>query len=150
MSFSFVIPEFNIQGAGTPPLEFFKRGFNLGGSGSQPTWQDIILKGSTALTLVNAKANSLAYLKLYGGCEQNGTPTPSSPVDIVCNNGTIKYSLNEFDVSKVEVGYYRVQATGVLTPSPCNFITGYMPVIAGAQYVCYGRRKSDNKSNNSK
>jgi hypothetical protein len=89
MSLNFVIPEFNINGAGIPPLQFFRRGFNLGGS-AQPTWKDVIISGTTALTLVNAKANGLNYLKLFGKCEQNGTPTPSSPIDIVCNNGALK------------------------------------------------------------
>ena len=75
MSFNFVIPEFNIGGAGTPPLQFFRRGFNLGGGGSTPEWQDIILSGNTALTLVNAKANGLNYLKLFGGTEQRNIPS---------------------------------------------------------------------------
>lgn len=42
------------------------------------------------ITLNGAKANSLQYVKAYGKCEQNGTPTPTSPVDIVCNNGVLK------------------------------------------------------------
>ena len=81
------------------------------GSAYAPSYIDVILHGVTALTLVNAKANGLNYLKLFGGteqvpetyidsvtlegkCEQNGTPTPTVPVDIVCNNGTIKVSPN--------------------------------------------------------
>lgn len=103
MTLSFVIPEFNIGGAGTPPLEFYRRGFNFGGSGSQPTWRDVILSGNTALTLVNAKADSLTYLKLFGGTEQTGTPTPANPVDIVCNNGALKMVDNE-----LPAGYKRV------------------------------------------
>ena len=56
MSFSFVIPELNIGGAGTPPLQFFKQSFVLGGTGgSTPTWQDITIHGVGALSLVNAK-----------------------------------------------------------------------------------------------
>ena len=62
----------------------------LGGGGSSPSWQDIILSGNGSLTLTNAKANGLNYLKLFGACEQDGTPTPTVPVDIVCNNGAIK------------------------------------------------------------
>lgn len=63
--------------------------WKLGGK-IAPTWKDVIISGTTALTLVNAKANGLNYLKLFGKCEQDGTPTPSNPVDIVCNNGVIK------------------------------------------------------------
>lgn len=60
------------------------------GGSSEPTWQDVVISGLGSVTLVNAKANGLNYVKLFGGCEQNGTPTPSTPVDIVCNNGTLK------------------------------------------------------------
>lgn len=34
--------------------------------------------------------NYITKLYAYGGCEQNGTPTPSAPVDIVCNNGALR------------------------------------------------------------
>ena len=37
-----------------------------------------------------AAAGALNYLKQMGVCEQNGTPTPSVPVDIKCNNGAIR------------------------------------------------------------
>ena len=72
MTFDFTVKEFIIgSGTGTPPLQFYRRGWNLGGTGGSPspTWQDIILKGSTALTLVNSKEDSLSYLKLFGGTE---------------------------------------------------------------------------------
>lgn len=29
-------------------------------------------------------------VNLYGACEQNGTPSPDAPIDIVCNNGVLK------------------------------------------------------------
>lgn len=48
----------------------------------------------SSITLNGAKANSLQYVKAYGKCEQNGTPTPTSPFDIVCNNGTLKVDAN--------------------------------------------------------
>lgn len=96
MGINFVIPEINIGGTeGTPTLQFYRRGFLLGTSGT-PTWQDIVLSGNGALTLVNAKQNGLNYVKLFGGCEQDGTPTPTTPANIVCNNGTIKWdSVNQ-------------------------------------------------------
>lgn len=97
------------------------------------------------LVLPDAIADSLYYVKAFGGTEQDGTPTPDVPVDIVTNNGALKYSLNELDPSEIEVGYYRVSGTGVLTESEYNFITGYMPVNPGQSYVFFGRRQSDNK-----
>lgn len=59
----------------------------IGGGGSSPSWQDIVLSGNGSLTLTNAKANGLNYLKLFGECELGGDPTPDEPTDIYCNNG---------------------------------------------------------------
>ena len=53
------------------------------GTTSQPSWIDIILHGTTALTLVNAKANGLNYLKLFGGTEQ----LPETYIDSVTAEG---------------------------------------------------------------
>lgn len=97
------------------------------------------------INLTNAVANHLMELKAYGWIEQNWTPTPTIPVDIVCNNWTIKYSQNELNPAEIEIWYYRVQATGVLTESPYNFVTGYMPVKPNQSYVFFGRRKDDNR-----
>lgn len=58
------------------------------------------------LLLSDAIANSLKYVKAFGGIEQNGTPTPASPVDIVCNNGALKVKDSE-----LPVGYKRL--TGI-------------------------------------
>lgn len=92
MSFNFVIPEFNIGGAGTPPLQFFRRGFNLGGSGSVD-WREITLSGVGALTLTNAKANSLSSLKLFGGTEQELLPnTYQLYTSVEANGVTYEYS----------------------------------------------------------
>lgn len=74
MTLDFVLENFKLGGNETGTLTFYRRGFkmgNIGGSAPTPTWQDVILSGNTALTLVNAKADSLEYLKLFGGCEQS-------------------------------------------------------------------------------
>ena len=130
MSFELVEKVMCIGGASaTPPaFQFYKRGFVLGGTGEAPSWQDIILHGRTALSLVNAKADSLEYLKLFGGteqlpetyldtvtlsggCEQSGTPTPDTPIDIVCNNGAIKVSPNLLNNPTWQGGYIREDGT---------------------------------------
>ena len=97
------------------------------------------------LALPDAIADSLTYVKAYGGTEQNGTPTPDTPVDIVSNNGAIKFSLNELNPSEIVIGYYRTSATGALTESPYNFVTGFMPVKPGQSYVFFGRRQDDDR-----
>lgn len=56
-------------------------------------WQaafDAIVNGVSPLTLPSAVRAAVVYLKQQGVCEQNGTPTPTSPVDIKCNNGVIR------------------------------------------------------------
>lgn len=53
-------------------------------------YRDMVVSGNDAINIIKAKANSLNYLKRFGKCEQNGTPTPDIPVDIMCNNGAIK------------------------------------------------------------
>ena len=105
----------------------------------------VIIKGTSPLVLPDAIANSLSYVKAFGGTEQNGTPTPDTPVDIVSNNGAIKFSLNELNPSEIVIGYYRTSATGALTESPYNFVTGFMPVKPGQSYVFFGRRQDDDR-----
>lgn len=51
--------------------------------------ETITVSGNGSVTLNNAEANSLNYVKLFGTCIQNSTPTPTNPVDIICNNGTL-------------------------------------------------------------
>lgn len=56
-------------------------------------WQaayDAIVNGVSPLTLPSAVRAAVVYLKQQGVCEQNGTPTPTNPVDIKCNNGVIR------------------------------------------------------------
>lgn len=60
----------------------------LDGSGEQIVWTTV--SGMSPLALANALAKPIRSLTQYGKCVQNGTPTPDSPVDILCNNGAIK------------------------------------------------------------
>ena len=48
------------------------------------------ITGVSPLSLTNALAKNIVSLTQYGLCTQASTPTPSSPVDIKCNNGVIK------------------------------------------------------------
>jgi len=69
-------------------------------------WQaiiDAIVSGVSPLSLPSAIQAPLVYLKQKGVCEQNGTPTPSVPIDIKCNNGTIKYKDRELPVDFVRL-----------------------------------------------
>lgn len=56
-----------------------------GGGGTITT-----ITGVSPLALVNAVAGAISRLVQKGKAVQNGTPTPSAPVDIVCNNGALR------------------------------------------------------------
>ena len=46
--------------------------------------------GNSPITLSNAIARAIKSLTQTGLCTQASTPTPSAPVDIVCNNGALR------------------------------------------------------------
>lgn len=81
------------------------------------------MKGATSPVDITAAAGRILKLTRYGKCEQNGTPTPSAPVDIVCNNGALKFSVNMANVNAQTalVGYY-INASGVVTADIYNWI----------------------------
>lgn len=95
-----------VRGNGFYPSKFwipFVRGNGLtNGEGGEPVpeivWKKV--SGTSPLSLPGAIANSIKSLAQYGLCTQASTPTPSAPVDIVCNNGALKYGVlgkNWFD-----------------------------------------------------
>lgn len=93
--------------------------------------------GNDAIALPKAKANGLKSVKLFGGCEQSGTPTPTSPQDIVCNNGALKYSANMANVNEQTalVGYY-ISAQGALTIDTNNWTyQNFIPVKPNTTYT---------------
>jgi len=91
----------------------------------------------TPKTLDNAEQNSLQYVKAYGKCEQNGTPTPEHPVDIVCNNGVLKVSGNLFNKYTCTDGYY-YNASLQYTSNDILSLSDYIPVVPENVYVLSG------------
>ena len=51
---------------------------------------ELTVTGNAPVTLANAIAHAIVSLTQEGKVTQASTPTPSSPVDIVCNNGALK------------------------------------------------------------
>ena len=98
---------------------------------------EVIIKGTSPLNLPDAIANSLQYVKAFGGTEQNGTPTPDAPVDIVSNNGAIKYSKNLLDMSteNIVLGKYINNSGAVLDSGPNFYNSKYIPVVGGETYT---------------
>lgn len=95
------------------------------------------VSSETPITLPNATNEVLDEAKIYGICTQNGTPTQVSPVDIVCNNGTIKYSANMANVNEQTalVGYY-TSSSGVVTADIYNWMyQDFIPVKPNTTYT---------------
>ena len=95
-----------------------------------------ISSGQLPLT-IKGRRMPLKELNRYGLCEQDGTPTPSSPVDIVCNNGAIKFSPNMANVNEQTalVGYY-TSSQGVVTADIYNWMyKDFIPVKPNTTYT---------------
>lgn len=73
------------------------------GSGASWVWDTV--SGVSPLTLPGAVSHAINRLTQSGLCVQSSTPTPSSPVDIVCNNGVI--AMVDDDLPS---GYTRLQS----------------------------------------
>lgn len=105
----------------------------IGGAETQET-----VKGNNTLSLPEAKANSLSEVILDGATEQSGTPTPTTPMDIVCNNGVLKfgqYGKNLLDVnsSGIVAGY--LASDGSLVQSTSWSISDYIPIKANTTFT---------------
>lgn len=59
--------------------------------------------GNWYIDLTDAVVNKLLELKAYWWCTQASTPTPSTPVDIKCNNWTLKIKDKELPVEYVRL-----------------------------------------------
>ena len=98
---------------------------------------EVIVKGVSPLSLPDAIANSLSYVKAFGGTEQNGTPTPDAPVDIVSNNGVLKHTPNLLDMSaeNIVLGKYINNSGAILDSGPNFYNSKYIPVVGGETYT---------------
>lgn len=87
----------------------YNGGYTTMNGGEQPEpptpvyWKTIT--GVSPLTLANALAHSIKSLTQYGKCVQDGTPTPSNPVDIMCNNGAVKFGWQDIITTSQLSGY---------------------------------------------
>ena len=77
--------------------------------------------GISPLTLLNVARKGIESLTQFGKCEQASSPTPSVPVDIKCNNGTIKAKHESgLPIEYQKVEYIKSSATQYIN-------TGYVP-----------------------
>ena len=109
----------------------------IGKKVSRGTITTVTVRGVAPIILPDAITGSLHAVKAFGGTEQNGTPTPDAPIDIVSNNGVLKYSKNLLDMSEenIVLGKY-INNSGVISDSTPNFYNSkYIPVVAGGTYT---------------
>lgn len=73
----------------------------------------------------------------------NTVPTPTAPIDIVCNNGVLKFTPNEanYIADNVVLGYWLRNSDGQPEQSSANFYTNMMPVKPNTSYIAFGRKK---------
>ena len=91
--------------------------------------KDATISGTPPLVITNADRAPVVRMIQQGKCEQDGTPTPSSPVDIVCNNGVLKIR-NYIDPDNFDSGHY-YSPTGVYTASASARLSNNVPVSRG-------------------
>lgn len=85
-----------------------------------------------------ALSGALHSLTQYGLCVQDGTPTPSAPVDIVCNNGAIKYwSGNKWTEEGMLVGYIIQVSTQEIVANSNYRVSAVILLRAGDYAVRY-------------
>ena len=98
------------------------------------------LSGTPPLLLQFAVKKGLKSLTQYGVTTQSGTPTPSEPKDIVCNNGVLKYgptgnNLANMIASNLVIQQY-INASGEEVADNNNFFyKAYIPVKPNTQYT---------------
>lgn len=110
---------------------FMYEWLNSGSSGTLVT-----VTGVSPLALVNALAKPIKSLTQFGKCVQNGTPTPDSPVDILCNNGALRFGVtgkNIFNESTEQSG--RLNDDGTVTASSAMFVSGFFSVKPSTAYT---------------
>ena len=93
--------------------------------------------GIAPLRLGNSVTGTIHTMTQYGKCVQDGTPTPDAPVDIVCNNGALKYSANMANVSEqtASIGHY-INAQGAVLADVYNwFYRSFIPVKPNTTYM---------------
>ena len=105
-----------------------------------------VKSGTTSVSVTDAVASDVGYLKLFGATSQTGTATLTSPQDIICNNGALGISKNL--ILKTIIGQITANICVILDNTPVtspytptgNYIgVGvYFPVIAGETYTVSG------------
>ena len=117
-----------------------KVGVHKSGNVVKDVYEELCGTATAVFDIVNSKHNGITKLELYGGCKQDGTPSPSNPVNIVTNKGALRFGTlgnNLLNASEktIVVGKY-ISNSGVVTSAPSNCYFDYLiPVKANGVYT---------------
>lgn len=97
----------------------------------------------TSFTLTDASSTKQASItELKGNTSQEGTPTPSNPIEVKTvsgDNEVVVCGKNLFDKSTVTNGYY-LNESGGLTSNANYCVSAFIPVNSGQTYYLPTRR----------
>gem|GEM_PF-4080517 len=94
-----------------------------------------------AIMPAHADTNAIQSVIAYGKTEQSGTPTPTTPVPIMTNNGELKVNKNLLNPATVGIGFIR--ENGTLSTSGdsghnSSRHSDLIPVVKGLSYTFSG------------
>lgn len=110
-------------------------------SGKTPIrWEDYLATFTEYLTIPDAKANSIASLRVTGGTTLSGTPTPTAPATIIANRGALSYgpqnaNLLEVKDANIVVGSYINNNGEVTASAPNMYFQRFIAVKPGTAYT---------------
>lgn len=110
-------------------------------SGKTPIrWEDYLATFTDYLTVQDAKANSIASLRVKGGSRLSGTPTPTAPATVIANRGALSYgpqtaNLLEVKDANIVVGQYINNAGAVTASLPNMYFQRFIAVKPGTAYT---------------
>ena len=113
-------------------------GLTAGGGEPVPEIVWVKVTGTSPLSLPGAIANSIKSLTQYGLCTQSTTPTPDAPVDIMCNNGVLKYGVlgkNWFGLNESPAERTYLDSTGGTGTSANWTLSNFIAVNPATQYT---------------
>lgn len=84
--------------------------------------------------------SNIKHLIQQGLCVQSTTPTPTAPVDIVCNNGTLKWKSSSTNLANVNentivIGKYISNSGSILNHNSNFYYNDYIAVKPNTQYT---------------
>lgn len=141
MGIKFIDDELVIGGGDWELAPFkFSKILKIGGGGDTPSWVDIVVTGTGSVTLANAKADGLNYVKLFGACEQKNVPNGYKELVGISMNNNCLYQITDFKLRGSDTIRISFSIDGA-----CNVFGCYQGVDANDNYDIYASTTSGSK-----